>query len=123
MNLLLSSASENRAVVLELSGKRHAIVEMNNGYVVTTNYYQSLPIRGGSGGDRSRILSRDLDGSGASTTIEQAEEYLSHVGLIGSPEGMVTNQSVVFVPQALTAYVAASKLPATSGRYYKIRLE
>ncbi|MEW6368065.1 MAG: C45 family peptidase [Acidobacteriota bacterium] len=121
-NVLIASSNENNAVVLELSGKRHAIVEMRERIVVTTNFFQALDIRGGTGGDRSDILTEVLRRTADYTTLRDARGALSKVCFRGSSLGMATVQSAVFEPRRLLAHVATGKLPASSGRYYEIRL-
>lgn len=122
-NVLIVGADEDRAVVLELSGRRHAVVEMKSGLAITTNYYQALDIKGGVGGERQAILWRRLMGTGADTTPEDARHALSDVCFRGSSLGMVTNQSAVFLPRSRLVQVALGALPATSGRYYDIQLQ
>lgn len=122
MNLMIASGREGSASILELSGHQYAIVPMENDHVVTTNHYQALPIHGGSGSDREIILNHRLQGKCAGAGIVDIERALAAVRFLGPSEGMVTNQSVVFVPDQLTAYVAIGKLPATSGRYYPVKL-
>lgn len=121
-NVLVASEGEDRAVVVELSGRRHALVEMENGLVVTTNYYQRLDIRGGAGADRVAILRRALGRTGPATSPDDAQRALAQVCFRGSPLGMVTNQSAVLLPRASVALVALGALPATSGRYYQVRM-
>jgi isopenicillin-N N-acyltransferase like protein len=121
-NVLVASARENDAVIVELSGRRHAVVGMQDGVVVTTNHYQSLGIRGGAGADRTAILRAFLHETGERTTPRNAQMALSKVCFRGSSLGMITNQSVVFMPADLVAQVALGKLPATSGRYFDVRL-
>lgn len=120
MNVLIASGREKQAVVLELSGRQYAVVPMKAGHVVATNFYQLLPIHGGSGSDRNAILNQRLNATGTSTAVEDVESDLGAVRFLGPPDGMVTNQSVVFVPSQLAAYVAIGKFPATSGRYYRV---
>lgn len=122
-NLLIASGKENDAVALELSGQQHAVVQMQQGHVVTTNYYQLLPIHGGSGGDRTAKLHRFLAETGMNTTLSQAQSALADVCFLGFPAGMVTNQSVVMMPSKSLAYVAGGKIPATSARYYPVSLK
>lgn len=121
-NVLVGSGTEHRAVVVELSGMRHAVVEMNDGIVVTTNHYQALPIRGGAGADRTSALKIALHGTRERTTAADARDVLGKVAFRGSPIGMITTQSVVFLPEEMRGWAALGKLPATSGRYYEIEL-
>lgn len=121
-NVLLGSARENDAAVVELSGRRHAVVPLHDGRVITTNFYQVLDIDGGVGGDRSTELERWLSRSGNATTRGDARRALAAVCFRGSPLGMVTNQSIVFRPGELVADVAVGELPASSGRYYSVGL-
>lgn len=121
-NVLVASDAEDRAVVIELSGRRSALVEMENGLVVATNYYQRLDIRGGAGADRAAVLRRALSRTGPATSPDDAQRALAQVCFRGSSLGMVTNQSAVLLPRASVALVALGALPATSGRYYEVRM-
>ncbi|MBP7799955.1 MAG: hypothetical protein KA072_15145 [Thermoanaerobaculaceae bacterium] len=121
-NVLVASDTEDRAVVVELSGRRSTVVEMESGLVVTTNYYQRLDIRGGAGADRLAILRRALGRTGPSTTPADARRALAQVCFRGSSLGMVTNQSAVLLPRSGGVLVALGALPATSGRYFEVRL-
>lgn len=122
-NVLLASAKENDASVVELSGQRHAAVSMKDGLVITTNFYQSLDIDGGAGGDRSAQPQRSRAKTGEATTRGDAQRALGSVCFRGPDLGMVTNQSVVFRPAELTADIATGSVPATSGRYYTVSLK
>jgi len=119
-NILLASGPENTAAVVELSGRQHAVVPMKKGVLITTNFFQTLPIQGGVGGERSGILNDLLSRSRNRTTGYQAQRALAKVCFRGSPMGMITNQSVVFRPAELSADVAIGKLPASSGRFYEV---
>jgi predicted choloylglycine hydrolase len=121
-NVLVASAQEAGAVVVELSGRRDAIVKMTDGLIVTTNYFQKLGIRGGAGADRAATLRQCLRRTGSRTTTANAEAALADVCFRGPSVGMVTNQSVVFEPGRLIAWVALGKVPASSGRYYDVAL-
>ncbi len=119
-NVMLASARENSAAVVEMSGRRHALVPMNGDQLVTTNFYQSLDIPGGVGGDRSAEIGSRLSRTGDATTRRDAQRALAAVCFRGSSQGMVTNQSVVFRPGELAADIALGSLPASSGRYYSV---
>jgi hypothetical protein len=121
-NVLLASQREDRAIVLELSGHRNAIVGMRDGLVVTTNHYQALDIRGGVGGERTRLLRARLSRSGSRTSVVQARRALAAVAFRGDPQGMVTSQSVVLRPRDLAADVALGQLPAPAGRWFEVRI-
>ena len=120
--MLVVNGFQEEAVVLELSGRRDAQVAMEDGLVVTTNHYQALDIRGGVGGERTRLLRARLSRSGSRTSLVQARRALAVVAFRGDPQGMVTSQSVVLRPRDLAADVALGQLPATSGRWYDVRL-
>ncbi len=119
MNWMIGSP--DRAVVVEMSGHRSAIREMENGCAVTTNYYESLPIQsGGVGSERSAVL-RDRFTS-HEATVRSLQLALLRVALISNSTGVNTIQSVVFDPTQKIAYVAIGSLPAPSGRFYRIAL-
>jgi predicted choloylglycine hydrolase len=122
MNLLIASGAEDRAVVLELSGRRQALVPLAGGGVVTTNFYQSLDIPGGAGGERSAALRACLRRSGAATRPDDLRRALAEVAFPASASGATTLQSVIFLPRQLAAEVAIGQLPATAGRYFPVRL-
>jgi predicted choloylglycine hydrolase len=122
MNLLIASGREDRAVVLELSGRSQAVVPLVAGQVVTTNFYQALDIAGGVGGDRSSELTARLRRTGPRTSPADLRQALSAVAFPGPASGLATIQSVIFLPAQLTAEVAIGKLPAPSGRFFSVRL-
>jgi len=122
MNVLLTSARDESALVLELSGHREAIVPMRRGTIVATNYYQALPIRGGLGADRAAAISAALVAADGDLEVRDAVAILKRVAVPGPSSGMLTNQSVIFEPRSLTAYVALGKAPATAGRFYRIQM-
>lgn len=95
---------------------------MDDDFLITTNYFQSLDIKGGAGAGRAAILRDFLSRTRKETRPRQARRALAKVCFRGSSLGMVTNQSVVFEPAELSAQVALGKLPATSGRYYEVRI-
>jgi len=113
-------ADSRRAVVVEMSGHRAATRPMEGVCEVTTNYYESLPIAGGSGGDRSATLRRAF--ASGTATVGQIERALLRVAFFGGAHGINTIQSVVFDPKQLAAHVAIGKLPAPSGRFYRVAM-
>lgn len=122
MNLLIAGARENRAVVLELSGRRRAVVPLTAGQVVTTNFYQALDIAGGVGSDRSATLAARLRRTGSRTCPADLRQDLAAVAFPGPPSGLATLQSVIFLPGKLTAEVAIGQLPAPAGRFFSVRM-
>jgi len=122
MNLLIAGARENRAVVLELSGRRQAVVPLIAGQVVTTNFYQALDITGGVGSDRSATLAARLRRTGSRTSPADLRQALVAVAFPGPASGLATIQSVVFLPNKLTAEVAIGNLPASAGRFFSVRM-
>ncbi len=122
MNLLVAGGREDRAVVLELSGRRQAVVPLAAGQVVTTNFYQALDITGGVGSDRSATLAARLRRTGANTRSADLRQALAAVAFPGPASGLATIQSVIFLPAQLTAEVAIGKLPAPSGRFFSVRM-
>jgi hypothetical protein len=122
MNLLIAGGRENRAVVLELSGRRQAVVPLTAGQVVTTNFYQSLDLPGGVGSDRSATLAARLRRAGPRTCPADLRRALAAVAFPGPASGLATIQSVIFLPAKLTAEVAIGQLPATAGRFFTVRM-
>jgi len=121
MNWMIAGGDEERAVVLEMTGHQHAVRPMTSGCAVTTNYFESLPNRGGVGADRTAILRRLFAGTD-DATVSAIERALLRVAFIGPAEGMVTVQSVVFEPKARAAHVAIGRNPAPSGRFYRVAM-
>lgn len=119
MNVLVGSGKKNNAVVVELAGKKHALVPMKDGFVITTNFYQSLNISGGAGAERSAVIKDIILKNKPTFSPSHARSALSKVCFRGNL-GMVTTQSIIFYPSTLSADVALGKLPASSGRYYKV---
>jgi len=121
VNLLVASGREDRAVVLEQSGTRQALVPMTHGQAITTNFYQLLDIPGGAGADRSATIAACLrrGGPGSQPDLRQALRAVAFRSFGG---GLVTIQSVIFMPRQLRADVAIGELPATAGRYFTVRL-
>ena len=117
MNLML--ADEREAVVLELSGQKHAFVPMTNGCAVTTNHYQSLRFGGGFGGDRTAKLRAAFadENRVSSGAVKRA---LLRVAMLGPSDGLATIHSVVFHPRSRELEVAAGKLPAPLGRFHRV---
>lgn len=121
MNWMISSGDEDRAVVLELTGHEHAVRPMERGCAVTTNYFESLQGGGGAGADRTASLrSRFADRKDA--TAAEVERALLRVAFVGPPEGLLTVHSVVFEPKARAAHVAFGRIPAPSGRFYRVAM-
>ncbi|MBI2841744.1 MAG: hypothetical protein HYX75_25800 [Acidobacteria bacterium] len=121
MNLLI--ADERSAVSLELSGRQHAIVPMRDGCVANANYYQALAIRGGSGADRVATMIRAIDAAAELPAPRDIRSALRRVHFFDWSGGMATIQSVVLRPRDLAADVAIGQIPATSGRYYVVRMD
>jgi predicted choloylglycine hydrolase len=119
MNWMVADAAG--ASVVELTGHRSAVRPMTGSCAVTTNYFESLPERGGFGGDRSATL-RGVFAGGTFASIGEVERALLRVAFIGPSSGVSTIQSVVFDPKARTAHVAIGKLPAPAGRFYPVEV-
>jgi predicted choloylglycine hydrolase len=122
MNILVAGGAEDRAEVLELSGRRHAVVPLAGGSVVTTNFYQSLGIAGGVGSERSAALAACLRRSGAATGTVDLRRALATVAFPAAASGPTTLQSVIFLPRRLAAEVAIGQLPASAGRWFPVAL-
>jgi hypothetical protein len=122
VNLLVASGREDRAVVLEQSGTRQALVPMARGQVVTTNFYQLLDILGGAGSDRSATIAACLRRSGPRSRPADLRQALRAVAFPSFGGGLATIQSVIFLPRQHSAEVAIGKLPATAGRFFTVRL-
>src|SRR6202023_3022282 len=122
VNLLVASGCEDRAVVLEQSGTRQALVPMTRGQVVTTNFYQLLDILGGAGSDRSATIAACLRRSGPRSRPADLRQALRAVAFPSFGGGLATIQSVIFLPRQHSAEVAIGKLPATAGRFFTVRL-
>lgn len=120
MNLLV--VDEGSAVSLELSGRQHAVVPMRDGCVANANYYQTLGIRGGSGADRVAAMTRIVDETRGSCAPRDIRRALGRVHFFDGSGGMATIQSVVLRPRDLAADVAIGTVPATSGRYYEVKM-
>lgn len=119
MNWMVADAES--ASVVELTGHRSAVRPMTGSCAVTTNYFESLNERGGSGGDRSATL-RGAFAGGSAASLRDVETALLRVAFIGPAAGLVTIQSVVFDPRARTAHVAIGKIPAAAGRFYPVKM-
>jgi predicted choloylglycine hydrolase len=119
MNWMVADAGS--AAVVELTGHRFAVRPMAGSCAVTTNYFESLKERDGSGGDRSATL-RGAFATASPATVGEVERALFRVAFIGPASGLVTIQSVVFDPKARTAHVAIGKVPAPAGRFYRVSM-
>lgn len=120
-NVLVASANENRAIIVEMSDKQSAILSSDKKeLIVTTNYYQLLAIPGGVGKQRHDIIVNVLHNASA-FDISHAIKALRKARMFSPfPRIPSTIQSVVFDFQTRRAYVAIGKNPATSGKYYPV---
>ncbi len=91
--------------------------------MANANYYQALAIRGGSGADRVATMIRAIDAAAGPPARSDIRSALRRVHFFDWSGGMATIQSVVLRPRDRAADVAIGEVPATSGRYYGVRMD